>query len=751
MISRRRFLGSCGRGALAAPLAGWLAPLLPGGGAAAGAAAAGEATPDVERWTRSVCDLCGLGEPVFLRTAGGRLRAVKGIATSRTGFGRLCPRAEALVAAAVTEDRAVRPLLRRDPATKGTREGLEPVTWEVALAAITDGLRVARERSGPSGVAVGASDAETCETYLRLARLARATWRTDHLDTPARLDGLHAYDACERVFGTSANPSSVEDVDAAGLILLIGGDLADSHPGLYTRVLDARRTGRARVALVDSRKTLAAALADVHVRPRPGRELAVVHALAAGLLADGAVPPEARAWAQWLRGTAGAPGALAAAGVDRPSIDAILREWRAARGVVTLVGPVALSSTAGAPLARAVAQLHRATGQWGGAGRGCLFLPRGANVTGVVAAGVRPGHLPAGLRLDVPADRERIAAAWGVAAETLPVGAGLAMTEWPAAVRDGRLGALFLLRTNVAAEMPDAAAWREALGRCFCVVASTHVPSETTAFADVVLPLAMVAGESSGTMMSLDRRCQRLEMAQAPPQEARTAERILADLAGEDPAAPATDEWESWRDLARGTPFDATGIPALRLAGELDVAWPCAAEGQPGTVRLDAASAGAAEFVRTPSPADLPSPSAARPLLLIVGPLREHAGSRVRTGRTPELHYEAPVAQLEIHPEDAVGDGIVEGDWVTVESDTGSATMRVWLTDRVAKGTVFLPEHYGSVSDLQGGATAQDEPEGLALLIVGVRRSPEGGAPSALPMPVSVRKARRRDLRQRGI
>jgi anaerobic selenocysteine-containing dehydrogenase len=248
-------------------------------------------------------------------------------------------------------------------------------------------------------------------------------------------------------------------------------------------------------------------------------------------------------------------------------------------------------------------------------------------------------------------------------------------------------------------------------------------------------------------MMTLDRRCQRMEEAQAPPEEARTAERMLEDLSGE----TETDEWGRWLDLARGTPFDVSGIPALRLTRELDVAWPCVAEDQPGTVRLDATSAKAAEFVRTPPPADLPRPSAERPLLLVVGPLSEHAGSRVRTGRTPELHYEAPVPQLELHPEDAGAEGLVDGDWVTVESDTGSATVRVWLTDRVAKGSAFLPEHFGSVSDLQGGATAQDEPEGLAQLVVGVRGAADGDAPSALPAPVSVRKARRRDLRQRGV
>jgi anaerobic selenocysteine-containing dehydrogenase len=82
-----------------------------------------------------------------------------------------------------------------------------------------------------------------------------------------------------------------------------------------------------------------------------------------------------------------------------------------------------------------------------------------------------------------------------------------------------------------------------------------------------------------------------------------------------------------------------------------------------------------------------------------------------------------------------------------VESQTGSATARLWLTDRVAKGTVFLPEHFGFASDLQGGSAALEEPEGLANRLV--QTGPGGGG--VWPVPVSVRKAKRRDLRQRGL
>jgi anaerobic selenocysteine-containing dehydrogenase len=799
MISRRRFLGHCGCCATGLIGGGLLRELSCLGPGAAHAQSIGDlgpvVGPDVDRWTRSACDLCGLAEPVFVGTRGGELVAIKGIPQSRTGFGRLCPRAQAVVKAAGTEDRAVEPLLRRDPATKGTLEGLEPVSWDEALARVADGLRSAREELGPEGIAFLSSDSETCETYHVLTRLARVGLGTDHVDTQARLDALPAYDACEQVFGVPANPGSVEDVDAAQLIVLLGGDVAESHPSLFYRVLDARRKDRARVVLVDARRTLASAVADLHLRPRPGQELAVIHSLAAELLSgpkpEAALVPatnpaptaagDVSAWEMWLRGQreAFAPACreplastregkgrraeiaveLERSGVGGAEIRAFVDAWRETNRAVTLVGPTVLGTPAGAALARAVAQLHRATDRWGDPGRGPLFLPRGGNATGVVAFGMAPGRLPAGRRLMDVGDRQATARAWEVEPEALPERPGQPALEWPALIRNGKLKALLVHRANVAAEMPDALAWRRALTDAFTVVTSTHVPSETTVFADVVLPLALTSGESSGTVMSLDRRCMYLERAAEAPGEARSADQLLLEVARSVLStevftrlfSETISEWDRWRALARETDFEAQGIPGARLRQELDVSWPCAAEEEEGTIRFVRAQAPACRYLPTPAPFGAPATDAERPFLLVTGPLREHQRSRARTGRTAELHYEAPYAQLEMHPNDGAALGIAGGEWVTVSSSNGSATARLWLTDRVVPGIVFLPEHYGFLSDVQGGSAAQKEPEGLAHRLTTGNLVAGVDTPAGLLVPVSIRKARRRDMRQRGV
>jgi nitrate reductase NapA len=311
----------------------------------------------------------------------------------------------------------------------------------------------------------------------------------------------------------------------------------------------------------------------------------------------------------------------------------------------------------------------------------------------------------------------------------------------------------------------------------------------------------MVSGESAGTVMTLDRRCQSLERACEPPGEARAADRILRDLArallgrdacegiglGEDWSTFA--EWDRWRALTEGTGFDARGITVMRLGRELDVQWPCAAEDGAGTQRF-APGAGnwrtaqapesgrppngssaiesdagdprlatprtgptrGARAVIPPPPKTPPAarPGPGRPFVLVTGPVREHFASRMRTGRTPELHYEAPAAQLEMHPDDGRALGLADGEWVTVESAAGAATVRLWLTERAAPGLLFLAEHYGFRSDLQGGSVTQQEPEGLAHRLTTCEMAAGAESPAGLQVAVSVRRALRRDMRQRG-
>jgi formate dehydrogenase major subunit len=77
---------------------------------------------------------------------------------------------------------------------------------------------------------------------------------------------------------------------------------------------------------------------------------------------------------------------------------------------------------------------------------------------------------------------------------------------------------------------PDLAATREALARLDHLVVQDIFPTETTAFADVVLPAAALA-ESPGTVTNTDRIIQLVEPALPPPGDAREDWAIVCDMA----------------------------------------------------------------------------------------------------------------------------------------------------------------------------------------------------------------------------
>jgi len=93
-----------------------------------------------------------------------------------------------------------------------------------------------------------------------------------------------------------------------------------------------------------------------------------------------------------------------------------------------------------------------------------------------------------------------------------------------------------------------------------------------------------------------------------------------------------------------------------------------------------------------------PSPevtSEEHPLLLTTGRTVYHFHTRTKTGRAPQLAAAAPDVWVEIHPEDAAGLGISEGDRVQVSSPRGDITAPARISG-IRPGIVFVPFHYGS-------------------------------------------------------
>lgn len=222
----------------------------------------------------------------------------------------------------------------------------------------------------------------------------------------------------------------------------------------------------------------------------------------------------------------------------------------------------------------------------------------------------------------------------------------------------------------------------------------------------MILPAASLA-EKDGTFTNTERMVQRVRRAFAPPGGARPEWKIFCDLslrlgyllATFLPAHPArafyTNAQEIMEEIATLVP-PYRGISYERLEkGGLQ--WPCPSPDHPGTPYLykDRFPRGKGRFhaVEFREPEELPDGEF--PFILTTGRNLWHYHSHTMTGRVPGLAEVSPVAYVEVNPGDAAALGILDGGKVRVISRRGSIVVLARVMERVPRGTVFVPFHFG--------------------------------------------------------
>lgn len=457
----------------------------------------------------------------------------------------------------------------------------------------------------------------------------------------------------------------------------------------------------ARLVVVDPRRTELAGLADVHVRCKPGSNVAVFHALAHVLLREGLVDEE------FLRERASGRAELAAllhdyapdlvsAVCDVPARELLsaARLFGHSRRPAIVYGLGVTEHAHGTDGVRALANLAILRGSVGEPGC-CGILPlRGQNnVQGASDMGALPDLLPGYQAVADPAVRDRTARIWR---HPVPAEPGRRIPQMFDAAISGRLRALHVIGEDICQSDPDTAHVREALRSCEFVVCHDLFLSRTAQHADVVLPAASFL-EKEGTFVNFDRRFQRVRPALNPPGEAiddfqilhRIAGALGTDLGCPTPSA-ALDECASIAPLFAGVSHE-------RLDREGPLHWPCRAPGEPGEpmLYLDgfATRSGRAELAAVPYRPPGDATDDEYPMTLVTGRRLEHYNTGSMTRRTPDLRL-LPEETLDVHPEDAARLGLSDGAAVRVTSRWGAAVLSARTTRAVRPGEVFAAFHF---------------------------------------------------------
>ncbi len=631
-----------------------------------------------------------------------------------TNRGGLCQKGWTAAELLDHPQRLTTPLLR-DPTTGELR----PASWAAALDRIVTGIRAVQHGHGPDAVAVFGGGGLTNEKAYALGKFARVALRTRHIDYNGRFCMSSAAAAGLRAFGVDRGlPFPLADLGRADTLLLVGANPAETMPPLVRWLTEQRERG-GRLIVVDPRVTATARLADLHLQPLPGTDLAVANALLHIALTEGWVdrayvdtrttgfPAVRRSVAGWWPARA-----EALSGVPVADLEATARALGTAERAIILTARGAEQHAKGVDTVTGFVNLALALGLPGRPGSGYGCLTGQGNGQGGREHGQKADQLPGYRRIDDPAAREHVAGVWGVPPDELP-GPGVPAYQLldslgtPAGPR-----ALLVFGSNPVVSAPRAAQVESRLRDLDLLVVADFLLSETAALADVVLPTAQWA-EEDGTMTNLEGRVLRRRALREPPPGVRTDLAVLAELAarlaapGDDGGNEATDRFPTdprtvfaeLRRASAGGPADYAGVSWERIDAADGVWWPCPDEDGPDTPRFFAdrfaTPDGRARFhpVEHRPAAEEVCPE--YPLHFTTGRVLAQYQSGTQTRRVAALRRAAPSAFVELHPDLADRLGVADGEPVRVVSRRGELRAPARLSPGIRPDTVFAPFHWG--------------------------------------------------------
>ncbi len=639
-----------------------------------------------------MCPYCGVGCMFYLVSDGGRLVGIEPSTTHPVSRGGLCVKGWNAFAFVHHPDRLTTPLVRRNGE-------LKPATWDEALELTVDGLRAVQAKHGTDAIMFASSAKATNEENYLLMKLARAVFGTNNIDHCARLCHSSTVTGLAETFGSGAMTNSISCFDQTDVILVIGSNTTEQHPLIGSRILNAVKNGT-RLIVADNRRIRLARHADLHLRHRNGRDVALLNGIMHVIIAEGledrkfiATRTEnyaalAESVADWTP-----ERSAAATGLDAGDIVSAARMFAGGeRGMIVYSMGITQHSH-GVDNVRCIASLAMLTGNVGKTGTGVNPLRGQNNVQGGCDMGALPDLFSGYQKVSDSQLREKFARAWGV--PSLPSEPGLPLTRAMNAASEGLLQGMFIMGENPMLSDPDQNHARTTLQNLELLVVQDIFLTETALLADIVLPAACYA-EKEGTFTNTERRVQRLRKAVEPPGAARADWEIICDLAGQAgyEGMHYSGPSEVMDEIAGLTPIYG-GITHDRLDPH-GLQWPCPDRDHPGTplLHVDRFTRGPGHFspVVHRLPAELPDEQ--YPMVLTTGRTYFHWHTGSMTRRTHLLDREEPCSFIELHPDDAARLGIRHRDRLLVSSRRGGVQTEARVTDMVIPGVLFMPFHF---------------------------------------------------------
>jgi predicted molibdopterin-dependent oxidoreductase YjgC len=557
-------------------------------------------------------------------------------------------------------------------------------------------------------------------------------------------------------FGSGAMSNSMDDVAAqAKAFFIIGSNTTEQHPVFGTMLRRAVKFRGAKLVVADPRRIDITDFATLHIRQKPGTDIALVNGLMYIILEKGwedkAFIEERCENFDEFKATVMNYPPEKVSGITGVPVEQLYQ----AAGIIAGNKPTAVmwamgitQHISGVRNVMDLANFQMLLGYMGKPGGGVNPLRGQNNVQGACDMGGLPNVFPAYQPVTNPEVVGKFAKAWGLMTKDeiekmtnseftrsihpssfiLSDKVGAVVTEMMPGILEGRTHALYILGEDPVMSDPDTHHIRKALEAIDFLVLQEIFPSETSAYADVLLP-GVTFAEKTGTFTNTERRVQMVRKAIPTQGDARDdwwitseiAKRVIqtSEVSETSEASRRIDmnaPWAKWdykntseimSEINALTPSYG-GITHARLEKGERLQWPCPTLDHPGTpvLHTKAFSRGKGRFMPIDHVPPAEEPSAEYPMVLSTGRVLYHWHGGQMTRRAKGLMEVYGEALIEINPFDAemlglnpsTSSGQADIRNVRVTSRRGSIEAQAWVTDRVPPGMVYANFHFPEAS-----------------------------------------------------
>ena len=511
--------------------------------------------------------------------------------------------------------------------------------------------------------------------------------------------------------------NSMDDVaNQAQAFFIIGSNTTEQHPVFGAMLRQAVRQRGAKLVVADPRKIDITEFATLHLRQRPGTDIALLNGLMYIILEKGwqnqAFIEERTENFDEFKATVMQYPPEKAAEITRIPVEKLYEaaEILATNSPMAVMWAMGITQhIVGVRNVIDLANLQLLLGNMGKPGGGVNPLRGQNNVQGACDMGGLPNVYPAYQPVTSEEAREKFLKAWGATADAK---VGLTVTEMMPGILEGKIKSLYIIGEDPVMSDPDTKHIRHCLEELDFLVLQEIFTSETAAYADVLLPGSTFA-EKTGTFTNTERRVQMVRQAIEPIGDSNPDWVILSELAKklmvrisdrvQNDAPHAGWEYSSTSEIMSEinavTPSYG-GITHERLENGERLQWPCPTADHPGTPVLHTKqfTRGKGKFMPIDHVPPAEKPDDNYPMIMNTGRVLYHWHGGQMTRRAKGIMQVYGEALVELNPDDALKIGVNGNTRVRITSRRGSIEAKAWVTDRVPPGMVYANFHFPEAS-----------------------------------------------------